>query len=100
MQFLADTGILLRLFDSIAPEHPEITTAVRRIWAKGHTLVTTSQNISEFWNVSTRPHTARGGFGQPVAVVSNRFKAIERFCEILPFSDAAYVEWRRLVVTH
>ena len=31
--------------------------------AEGHQLMTTSQNIAEFWNVSTRP-TDQNGFGK------------------------------------
>jgi predicted nucleic acid-binding protein len=100
MEILVDTGVLLRAFDRSLPEQRTIFRALRKLWSANHDLVTTSQNIAEFWNVSTRPVQARGGFGLPVATVDARVKLIERLGDVLPFSDAAYDEWRRLVVAH
>ena len=59
MQILVDTGVLLRAFDRAAPEQRSIFRALRKLWSENHDLVTTSQNIAEFWNVSTRPAQAR-----------------------------------------
>jgi predicted nucleic acid-binding protein len=100
MQILVDTGVLLRAFDRSLPDQRTIFRAFRKLWSHNHDLVTTSQNIAEFWNVSTRPIQARGGFGLAVDVVAARVKLIERLGDVLPFSDSAYDEWRRLVVTH
>ena len=68
---------------------------MRKLWSENHELATTSQNIAELWNVSTRPASARGGFGLAVSVVEARVKVIEKLGAILPFSMAAYDEWRR-----
>lgn len=100
MQVLVDTGVLLRVFDRAAPEQPTIFRALRKLWSDGHELVTTAQNMAEFWNVSTRPVGARGGFELPVSVVDERAKVIERLGLVLPFTHRAYAEWRRLVVAH
>jgi predicted nucleic acid-binding protein len=100
VRILVDTGVLLRVFDRLATEQRTIFRALRKLWSENHELTTTSQNIAEFWNVSTRPISARGGFGLPVAAVESRVKVIEKLGPILPFSLAAYDEWRRLVVSH
>jgi predicted nucleic acid-binding protein len=100
VRILVDTGVLLRAFDRSAPEQRAIFRALRKLWSENHELATTSQNIAEFWNVSTRPASARGGLGLPVSVVEARVKVIEKLGAVLPFSTDAYHEWRRLVVQH
>jgi hypothetical protein len=62
--------------------------------------VIAAQNAVEFWNVSTRPTTARGGYGQPVSKTRARLVAIERICRVLPETPSTFVEWKRLVATH
>lgn len=101
MRVLVDTGILLRVFDRTDPEHQRaIFRALRKLWSDGDELVTTAQNIAEFWNVSTRVATARGGFGLPVGVVEQRVKVIERLGAVLPFTTQAYQQWRSLLINY
>jgi predicted nucleic acid-binding protein len=100
MPYVLDTGVLLRLFDRNDPSHVTIRQAVIRLKIRGERLVTTAQNIAEFWNVSTRPPTARGGYGLPVERVETRVAFIERFCGLL-FNDASsYAQWKLLVTNH
>ena len=100
MPYLLDTGVLLRLFDRSDPSHIPIRQAVIRLKVRGERLVTTAQNIAEFWNVSTRPATARGGYGLPAQEVEKRVAFVERFCGLL-FDDASsYVQWKLLVSNH
>ena len=61
--YLVDTNILLRIRHNAAPEYLVIRGALRQLLIQGDTLCFTSQNLVEFWNVSTRPATARGGLG-------------------------------------
>jgi predicted nucleic acid-binding protein len=100
MQILVDTGVLLRAFDRSSPHQRTIFRALRKLWSESHELATTSQNIAEFWNVCTRPVQARGGFGLDIPVVEQRVVLIEKLGVVLPFSDRAYAEWRRLIVAH
>jgi len=57
----------------------------------------TLQNISEFWNVATRP-IANNGLGFSVATVLNEIAKIERYLSVLPDSPSVYGEWKRLVI--
>ena len=100
MQYLVDTGIWLRLFDRSDLEHATILQAIRSLRASGHTLATCPQNIAEFWNVSTRPTSARGGYGQSVATTQRRVQFIERTSVILAESSATYQAWRQLVADY
>lgn len=55
MQYLVDTGVLLRLFERTDPVHNNIRLGLQLLRKSGHSLAVGSQNIAEFWNVSIRP---------------------------------------------
>ena len=90
MQYLVDTGVWLRLFDRPDPEQPTIRNALCALRSSGHSLATCPQNIAEFWNVSTRPASARGGYGKSVATTERRVQFIERASTILAESPVSY----------
>ncbi len=100
MQVLADTGILLRLLERTDPQHLAVREALRRIRNRGDTLVTAHQNRAEFWNVCTRPITARGGLGLSVTDAERRLRTAERVFPLLPDSPATYPVWRQLLFSH
>ncbi len=100
MPVLLDTGILLRLFERLDPNYSDLQAVLKLLWTRGDELVITPQNAVEFWNVSTRPATARGGYGQSIAKTRARLMAIERICRVLPETPATFVEWKGLVVAH
>jgi predicted nucleic acid-binding protein len=99
MDILADSGVLIRLYERTDPLHPMIRAAVRAIRIRGDRLVSATQNVAEFWNVCTRPKTARGGLGLSVAVTERRLQDLERGFIILTEPGGAYTEWRRLVTS-
>lgn len=66
MDVLVDTGVLLRLIITSDPGHFEARRAIKLLRARGDKLVTLTQNAAEFWNVCTRPTSARGGLGLSV----------------------------------
>jgi predicted nucleic acid-binding protein len=99
MSIVADTNILLR---RTQPDHPSHTLAVESIanlLTAGEPVYFTLQNISEFWNVVTRP-AANNGLGFSVALALAELEKIGRFLTVLPDSPAVYGEWKRLVVRH
>jgi predicted nucleic acid-binding protein len=97
---LVDTGILLRLLDRADPQHHDIRAALRRLRAQGDTLAIATQNLAEFWNVSTRPASARGGYGLSTHDADARLRILERIFRIFPDTHAAYAIWRQLIVNY
>jgi predicted nucleic acid-binding protein len=100
MRHLLDTGILVRIPHRTDPLNPEIRQALRRLAGSGHSFVTTRQNIAEFWNVCTRPMSARGGFGLSPDETARRLRMLERFVLVLSEPDSAYARWKALVQKH
>ena len=98
MRYLLDTGVLLRLRLPNDPQYANVRDAVRKLRAERHELVITAQNAAGFWNVSTRPTAARGGYGLSVGETDRRLKLIERLFQLLPDTPNAYPLWRELVV--
>jgi predicted nucleic acid-binding protein len=95
--YLVDTNILLRLPKQDDPNHPIVEKAMEALVKRGARLCYTSQNISEFWNVCTRP-TRHNGFGLTVRETNARVEAIERVMTLLPDNEELYRVWRQLVV--
>jgi predicted nucleic acid-binding protein len=100
MDILVDTGILLRLLIPADALHGEVRRSIKLLRSRGERLVTLTQNISEFWNVCTRPTAARGGYGFTVDEAARKVRLLERLISIKPDSDAAYQEWKNLLVAH
>lgn len=100
MEILIDTGVLLRLTIPADPAHFEARNAVRILKARGDRLCSLLQNAAEFWNVCTRPASARGGYGLSVQETDRRLRLVERLVTFLPDTSATIQEWRRLVVVH
>jgi predicted nucleic acid-binding protein len=98
--YLADTNILLRFLLRNNPAYPAIREAVRTIKARGEQIVTTTRNMTEFWNVCTRPATVRGGLGMSVEATEMRLRLLERHFPVLPDSPTVYENWKALVLTH
>lgn len=98
MKHLIDTGVLLRCFDEADPHCPAIREAFRRLRRRGDTLHISVQNAAEFWNVSTRPASARGGYGQSNEATDRRLDFVERFAVLLTETSASYAVWRKLLV--
>jgi len=99
MSILADTNILLRRTQPNHPSHTLAVESVAKLLTDDDPVYFTLQNMSEFWNVATRP-AANNGLGFSVAVALGEMEKIERFLTVLPDSPAVYWEWRRLVVQH
>ena len=100
MDILIDTGILLRLVIPADALHSEVRRSIKILRARGERLMTLTQNVSEFWNVCTRPATVRGGYGFSVDETARKVKLLERLIAIRPDSDVVYREWKNLLVAH
>jgi predicted nucleic acid-binding protein len=67
MSILADTNILLRRTQPDHPSHMLAVESVAQLLATGEPVYFTLQNMSEFWNVATRP-AANNGLGFSIAL--------------------------------
>ena len=100
MPILVDTNIFLRLLNKADPQRSSVLDAFRTLRSRGEILCFTPQIFAEFWNVSTRPASARGGFGLTVENAERKAAVIEKYFRLLPDTPANFCEWRRLVSDH
>lgn len=100
MRCLLDTGVLLRMFDASDPHRPEIVDSLKLLRRHRYQPAIAIQNAVEFWNVMTRPATARGGYGLSAAMTERRLSHLERRCELLAETAAVFAEWKRLAAAH
>ena len=98
-RYLVDTNILLRLSKEDDPNYALVQSATDALIKNRVQLSYTPQNISEFWNVCTRP-ASHNGFGLSVDETDTRVHAIERVMALLPDNEQIYWVWRDLVVTN
>jgi predicted nucleic acid-binding protein len=97
--YLLDTNVLLRLYQPNSPEFSSIRRAVNSLHRSNAALYYLSQNIIEFWNVSTRP-VAQNGYGLSPAETEEVAKQIEKAFILLPDAEGIHYEWRRLVSSY
>lgn len=99
MRVLVDTNVLLR---SAQPGHPLCilaTQAVSRLIRRNEGTFFCAQNISEFWNVATRP-IDRNGLGMSPHEALQEVAGIERSLSLLPDVPAIYPVWKQIVRDH
>lgn len=96
---LVDSNVLLRLAKRDDPSYGAMREAARSLRNRGFTLVYTLQNMTEFWNTSTRPKE-RNGFGLSVDETEINAQQIELSFAFLPDTERVYREWRRIAFQH
>jgi predicted nucleic acid-binding protein len=99
MSVLVDTNVLLRRTQPSHENHTVAVESVARVLGTGEPVYFTFQNISEFWNVVTRP-AANNGLGLTAGFALAEVEKIERILTLLPDAPAVYAEWKRLIVRH
>lgn len=99
MKYLLDTNILLRLIEITHRHHKKASAAIKKLRKQNCTFYILLQNISEFWNVCTRPKD-KNGLGLSIAETDLQLKKFERFFNFLPDTLEVYENWRELVVNH
>lgn len=97
MSYLADTNVLLRWVQPSDPERATAVAAVDALWDQGEEVYITPQNLIEFWNVATRPHTANG-LGLTPAQADVEASQLETIFPLVPDTAAIYPQWRQLVM--
>lgn len=104
MAYLLDTNILLRSADPAHPMNAEAVASVAALLAAGETVHIVPQNISEFWNVCTRP-LDKNGLGLTPAQTDAEVTRLESVLNLMLDEPQIYQEWRKqewrkLVVKH
>ena len=80
--------------------HQDAVNAVATLLAQGEEVCVVPQNLIEFWNVCTRPGTARGGLGLTPTQTASEIAHIESNLILIPDAPAIYDEWKHIVMTH
>lgn len=99
MSYLLDTNILLRSAETAHPMNAEAVEAVALLLDAGETVSIVPQNISEFWNVCTRP-ADKNGLGLTPAETDAEVSRLEAMFDFRLDEPQIYHEWRKLVVAH
>jgi predicted nucleic acid-binding protein len=100
MAYLLDTGVLLRLVNEEDAQHEVVRLAAEMLASRRDRLVTTTQNVAEFWNVATRPPTDNG-LGISVEIVNEAIHAvIEPICTVVREHSRHFVELKRLLTIY
>ena len=100
MAYLLDTGVLLRLVNEEDAQHEVVRLAAEMLASRRDRLVTTTQNVAEFWNVATRPPTDNG-LGISVEIVNEAIRAvIEPICTVVREHSRHFVELKRLLTIY
>ena len=92
MPCLGDTNILLRVAIRSDPQHALIRGALRKLHQQGEIIYYTPQKLVEFWNVCSRPSTARGVLGLTQAETDWAARLVERVFTLLPEHPAVHTE--------
>ena len=99
MAVLVDTNVLIF---SIQQGHPSGEVSLRAIkffLAADEPVCVLPQNISEFWNVCTRP-ADKNGLGLTPNETENRLNRLDPILTVLHDTPLVYTKWRQLIVRH
>ena len=96
---LIDTNILLRLSRRSDPQFGAIKTALAELDRQGAELYFSLQNMTEFWNVCTRP-AERNGYGLSIETTRGEAEVIAETMTLLPDTEQVYAHWLQLVSAH
>lgn len=97
MAHLFDSNCFLRLAEPNSLHRTVVLAALRKLRGANEALYYTPQVLAEFWNVCTRPESARGGLGLSVEHTVGKVRLIEKHFRLLPDSMATLIHWRKLV---
>jgi predicted nucleic acid-binding protein len=80
--------------------HNDARRAVTVLSGRGDELVMAQQNLVEFWNVCTRPKSARQGLGLSIAETERRLTRLDSMLSLMVELPSIITIWRQLVFNH
>ena len=99
MKVLLDSNILIRWLEPHHPDRALVQSAIDALLRTSSELCFTLQNVSEFWNVLTRP-LDRNGYGLSPEETDRRVRSFETRLSLLADTTDVYRAWRKLLVEH
>lgn len=99
MKFVVDTNVLVRLVDSTSIQHKQAEIALSKLLHRKELLFVFLQQISEFWNVCSRP-VANNGLGMTLDATNRELLKLESVFDVLPDTTEVYHNWLQLVLKH
>lgn len=99
MTVLCDTNILAYSVQPDDVRFHDVQRAIHLLLDEQHELVILFQNITEFWNLSTRPKE-KNGLGFTVDETRHHLQTLLGYFTILIESSQTVQEWMQLVITH
>ena len=97
--YLIDTNILLRIADPKSEKSANAMEALAKLADEGHALCITSQIVSEFWSVATRPPSVNG-LGFDTETVKAAVDEMLGQFHLLSDTRQVFVRWLGLVTEH
>jgi predicted nucleic acid-binding protein len=97
--YLLDTNIILRFTDTDSAEYDLINNAILQILVEGGQCFITSQVITEFWVVATRPMTVNG-LGWTVEKTEQAVQMLINQFDLLEEIPGIFSQWLSLVTFH
>jgi predicted nucleic acid-binding protein len=97
MAHLFDSNTFLRLAEKNSTQRQSVINAIRSLRTRSEAIYYSPQILAEFWNVCTRPASARGGLGLSVEQTERKANLIQKYFVLLHDNAATFTEWRRLV---
>jgi predicted nucleic acid-binding protein len=97
MLYLFDTNNFLRLAEKQNSQRAIILQALRKLRSNNHTICFTPQILAEFWNVCTRPSSARGGLDFSIKQTKKKVEIIQKHFQLLTDNLQTFLEWKKLV---
>ena len=98
-RYLLDTNIFLRSADDKSNKQVFAREAVRNLITAGHECYISSQILSEFWVVATRP-LVENGLGWSVDQAEAEMKRLIRSFPVVLESSESVLKWVELTIAH
>ena len=96
MEIVLDTNVLLRMTHPPDPLYRTAVKAEKLLLAQGIEFLLLPQTIYEFWVVSTRPTSARGGLAQTPAQTRRRLRALMDRFDLRSDPPDLVLRWQKL----
>jgi len=82
----------LRLAEKNSTQRPIVINAIRSLRSGNEIIYYTPQVLAEFWNVCTRPASARGGLGLSIDQTERKANLIQKYFTLLHDNVAAFTK--------